>query len=647
MNSDKDKSKEKGRKTGFVISVQITAIVLVIFIIASLVCLFSFQKVLSDAADKSKEKVIESTASIISTNHALITRFIISYQIAVGTSNDYLQVAEELEKALAEGNENENQQYSNDLLKEMIGTGSLGLSLGYITTVPRTDTDKAVIAASSDKSYIGEQVPDEISMLIDNNKGYRLFEDGIPQMGLEGRYLVTSHKINDEDSSEVALWYFDFKPMEELLAGIDEFYSKENRRAVLKLFLVMGLSIIGLILISFLVLGYLIRKRITKPIEELSSVAEKVIEGDTDARLEVKKREEFSALKYALNNMIHTLSEVITSGTIPEDGAWEEGQPFMAKRMEKSAGSRTYLKPRSTILFQVIALFTVVFIAAGAFYMLSISGSMNSLVKKSKDAMIDTEARLIDSGWEFGSELVLLSSSAQGQAYSDQLMTELPAAIRNKTISSYQRYVGGLFLNMVENGLYGYKVLYCIVPPGLLAENYMIIFASDDKYLYSEPPEEIEGFYDQDGNSYQFYEHGIPQMNLNEPYLVTCYMVPLASVKSIKPAVIGYKPMGKEIEAIDSFFADENNNLKMTMGIVIGVSILLLIVVTVLTLIYLMRKQVTGPIEDLVSAADEVMDGNFDVRVKIRPGEKLESLKVAFNELIKALHDIIEKSMEG
>ncbi|MBN1288081.1 MAG: HAMP domain-containing protein [Actinobacteria bacterium] len=647
MNSDKDQIKEKGQKAGFVISVQITAIVLVIFIIASLVCLFSFQKALGNTADKSKAKVVESTAAIISSSHALITRFIISFQIDAGISSDYRQVAGELEQALAEGKENTTQKNSNDLLREMIESGSLELSLGYLTTVPGPDNNKAVIAASSDKKYIAGQVPEGIAALIDSDKGYYLFEDGIPEMGLKGRYLVTSHKLTAENSSDEVLWYFDFKPMEKLLAGIDEFYGKENRRAVLKLILVMGFSITGLIIISFMVLGYLIRKRIIEPIDELSSAAEMVIEGDTDVRLEIIKREEFSALKYAFNNMISALSEIILSGTVSMGAARGDDDNPAVKWMNKDAGSRTSLKPRSTILFQVIALFTVVFIAAGVFYMLSISGSMEYLVKKSKDTMIDTEAQLIESGWEFGSELVLLRSSAQGREYSNQLITELPAAIRSKTVSSYQQYVGDLFVSMVNNKLYGYKIIYCVVPPGLLAQDYTVIFASDDIYLYSEPPEEIEGFFDQEGNDYKFCENGIPEMGFDEPYLLTCYMVPITSVQSIKPAVIGYKPMGKEITAIDSFFAEENKNLKMIMGAVIGISIIVLIVVTALALTYLVRKQITGPIEDLVSAADEVMDGNLDVQVQIRPGEKLESLKTAFNELIKALRDIIEKSMES
>ncbi|MBN2169176.1 MAG: hypothetical protein JW738_08020 [Actinobacteria bacterium] len=40
------------------------------------------------------------------------------------------------------------------------------------------------------------------------------------------------------------------------------------------------------------------------------------------------------------------------------------------------------------------------------------------------------------------------------------------------------------------------------------------------------------------------------------------------------------------------------------------------------------------------------MEGDLDVQVRIRPGEELESLKVAFNNMIGTLHDLVEESMD-
>lgn len=658
LGSHKIQKEEKGKKATFRISLQITAVALTIFIIASLVCLILYQRALGDMADSSKEKVVESTVSIINSSHYFVARMIMFLQVLRGEANSYGQIEQGLQNALAENKEAPIQKNTNDLLKQMIDSDFLGFTLGYFTIPPASENENAVIAASSDKKYIGETVPDEVAAIAESKNNYYLFEEGIPEMGLEGQYLVTSYKLTEEDlsglidqeapdmasqiSSEEVLWYFDFKPMGKLLSGIDDFYNKENRNAILMFCLAIGLSIIILITLSFSVLGYQIKKRVSGPIDELSTAAEKVIEGDMDVRLDIKKREEFSALKSAFNQMISTISGVISMAL----GEQERGD-LKGGQEDKGDAGRTYLKPRSNLLIRIIVLFTIVFICAGASYIVTIGRSMNSLVDKSKDTLIDSEGKLIMSGHKFGGDLATLLTSTQGQAYNPELIKEFLAALSNKTISNYQRYANEMLRMMVEGDLFGYKVVYITLPPGPLTKDCTVVFSSDEKYIYTKPPKEICGFYDIEGDDYFFFKNGIPKMGFDEPYLTTCYKMPLSSLTNMELAIVDFKPMGDEVKAVDKFFNDETARLMINMGIVIGISILLLVFITALTLTYLIRKQITGPIEELVSVVDEVMEGNLDIQVQIRPGEKLESLKTAFNEMIKTLRDIIERSTEG
>ncbi|MBN1290073.1 MAG: methyl-accepting chemotaxis protein [Actinobacteria bacterium] len=61
----------------------------------------------------------------------------------------------------------------------------------------------------------------------------------------------------------------------------------------------------------------------------------------------------------------------------------------------------------------------------------------------------------------------------------------------------------------------------------------------------------------------------------------------------------------------------------------------------------LMRKQITDPIDELMVIANDVMEGDLEVQVKIRIGEELESRKIAFNRTIGPVRSLIKPSLDG
>ena len=75
--------------------------------------------------------------------------------------------------------------------------------------------------------------------------------------------------------------------------------------------MVLG-GILIIALITFLILSYLIRTRITEPIQELSSAAEQVMEGDLDVHITIRSGEEFEQLKRAFQSMVDEWGRLMT-----------------------------------------------------------------------------------------------------------------------------------------------------------------------------------------------------------------------------------------------------------------------------------------------------------------------------------------------
>ena len=99
--------------------------------------------------------------------------------------------------------------------------------------------------------------------------------------------------------------------MAEKIASINKFYDEERNKINLMLWETMLISIVVAILITFFVLSYLIRKRITEPIDELFAAAEEVMEGNLDVQIEVKEGEEFEGLKRAFKEMVESFRKYI------------------------------------------------------------------------------------------------------------------------------------------------------------------------------------------------------------------------------------------------------------------------------------------------------------------------------------------------
>ncbi|MBN1289204.1 MAG: HAMP domain-containing protein [Actinobacteria bacterium] len=635
------------------ISLQVTAVVLVMMLLFSLAIFISFRNSLNNMTENGKEKIIDTVATVVSSSNLFnsnLLRDIQSQETLPLTSSEFF---EEVVEAIPQETLTETQQFANDILKKSVDSGSLGIEASVYALPPAPGTkDKPVIVMSSDDEYQYSEIPDEITAIaVESDDNYRLLKDGIPGMGMEGPYLVNTFKLNGEGQGDF-LYYINLKPMGELLDAVDTFFRNETRHVYTVLVIVLGLSILLLILISFFVMGSLLNRRLARPIEELSTAAEQVMEGDLDVQVEIKPREEFSQLKLAFNRMVSKLSEIVTMSTEGEAGAVNI-QDEVPAGMKTEAGKG--LRPRSTLLIQIVSMISIVFILAGTASVLVINRSISNMVENTKEEVIDTRAELTMSAHEFGLELLtlvspLLSANPAGQ---EEVFNEFMDAVMNKTVSSLQAESNKLLKSMVDSGLLGIELLCDLVPPNpLMSSNYMVLMSSDLDYLYTEPPDEVAELLDKGEDSYELYEDGFPELGFNEATLVTTYEFggEVAAGGTTQESVlwsVDYTPMGGEIAGIDKFFGDESNRLNVTTIIIIAVYVLAVILITGFITGYLIRRKILLPIDDLVDAAREVTAGNLDVQVEVRRGDDLENLKTAFNEMIKSLRDIVKKSAGG
>jgi len=162
-------------------------------------------------------------------------------------------------------------------------------------------------------------LPDYIARAMKEGEPYLLLDDGIPELNLEGSQLVTITKTPSPFMPNYDVINICVIPMQEKIDAINAFYAGERRSISLILGLVVLFSIIAVALIIFLLLNYLIRKRITEPVEELAAVAEQVMEGNLDVHITVHKGADFEGLERAFREMVESFRKYIAKATGEEE----------------------------------------------------------------------------------------------------------------------------------------------------------------------------------------------------------------------------------------------------------------------------------------------------------------------------------------
>jgi HAMP domain-containing protein len=299
MSDEETSAKYKKKRTR--ILYLITALIIVVFIAYGLVTWFIFRGSQDRLVEKSKEKLIETEAANINSALGYISDLIVEMldeQAIVESPEEFLLAIQNREIT-------KEQLLVSQEINEMMKGGLLGLDLLINVLLPDGvfSNEPLVVVASDDDLIYNWEMPDYILEAIEDGKTFLYMEDGIPGLNLTGEQLITI-RVSKALTLDIAV--LAVKSMQDKVAAIDSFFGDEQRSINLVLGLVILCSIIFIILISFFVLSYMIRKRITEPVDELAAAAEQVNQGNLDVEVSVHEGGDFEGLERAFKEMVES-----------------------------------------------------------------------------------------------------------------------------------------------------------------------------------------------------------------------------------------------------------------------------------------------------------------------------------------------------
>ncbi|MDY6796202.1 MAG: HAMP domain-containing protein [Actinomycetota bacterium] len=281
---------------------------ILVVIISGLVTFFLYRGSQDRLIDKSVDKLLETESENFATS--------INYVAGLITEQSRILYGdigiEEIAVSIMENRIIDIQRVINSNYQDMVESGFLGSEIIMVILPSSQLISEPIVWMSSLESLVSNWVvPDYLVDPMDESSCYFLMEDGIPELDLEGDYLIAMGKITLPDMPGIAFNYLSIKPMSEEIAEINEYFDNERKRSDLLLLAIVGGSIFIIILITFLLLDRLIRRKITDPIDELSAVAEEVMQGNLDVDIEVRKGEEFEGLKRSFKEMVESFRKLI------------------------------------------------------------------------------------------------------------------------------------------------------------------------------------------------------------------------------------------------------------------------------------------------------------------------------------------------
>jgi nitrogen fixation/metabolism regulation signal transduction histidine kinase len=298
-----DKYRSKRSSILYTITILVVAVFIVFGVLATLVFTSSQDKLI----EKSKDKLIQSEVENVYSSINYITDLLspVFYQKVGETPTA------DLINALVKQQPTEAQTWMNEEMSKLVNQEVLGLEKAMlIVTESPISSRPLVLAANEDDLTTGWTIPDILSDAMENEKEYILVENGIPEMGLSGELLVSLKRLYDPVHG-VTAYFVGVTSLQDKVDEINSFFDQEKHRTDLLLFLVLIVSILVIVAITFFVLSYLLRKRITEPINQLSAAAEEIMDGNLDVEVPVRKGEELEKLKTVFNEMVRSIREVI------------------------------------------------------------------------------------------------------------------------------------------------------------------------------------------------------------------------------------------------------------------------------------------------------------------------------------------------
>jgi len=312
--------------------------------------------------------------------------------------------------------------------------------------------------------------------------------------------------------------------------------------------------------------------------------------------------------------------------------------------MAEKKESKGLKKKRSRILYEITGLIVILLIIMGVLSFLFINSAFDRLIDKSVDKLVETQAETIHTGLGYLSQSLAEEIMGDISSLTPEQLAEMNQAMVEGKPSQLTIAATESLKQLVEEEVLGLELVVEVDPDD------QIIISSDDSLAFTKLPEEVLSAVEEaedEGKTYVYLEDGIPALGLEGEYLMSFY-----DMSRVTPVLRGYQgfhfvSMQEAVADINSFYDSERTRSTVIIALIVGGSILLIILITFFVLSYLIRRQITQPIDALVSAAGEVMEGNLDVEVEVHEGGDFESLERAFKEMVDSIRTYISKSTGG
>jgi nitrogen fixation/metabolism regulation signal transduction histidine kinase len=299
---------------------EITGLVVILMIIMGVLSFLFINSAFDRLIDKSVEKLVEEQAATIHTGLRYVAES--ETEVIVGDIRQFNmeELLEMTRTSIETEVPSEMILTAVDRLQELVDERVLGLELVFEIAMPAPPIiDEPIILISTDEALIFGEVPEKVLAAVeeaeDGGKAYVYLEEGMPEIGLEGEYLLSLFNMSQVDPLLTGYWGAHFVSMKEAVADINDFYDSERTRSTVIIALIVGGSILLIILITFFVLSYLIRRQITEPIDTLVSAAGEVMEGNLDVEVEVHEGGDFENLERAFKEMVNSIRTYISKST--------------------------------------------------------------------------------------------------------------------------------------------------------------------------------------------------------------------------------------------------------------------------------------------------------------------------------------------
>jgi methyl-accepting chemotaxis protein len=520
------------------------------------------------------------------------------------------------------------QEVLNEDLATMVDSGFMGLAEVMVVLPSSSLLPSPLVLASSERDLVYRwSIPDDLVAALGDGSTFLWREAGFPELGLDQECLVSMGSTQSPFFEGLSYYYIGFKPMGDKVAGVRAFYDKQLTSANLKLGIILEGSIILIILVIFLLLDYLLRKKITEPIECLSETAERLAEGDLDVQVKVHAGSALEGLELAFKALVENIRAYI-SMSVGEDATEPEIQERTAR----------FVDGRSRMLLEITAVIVAVMLVAGFSVYAILAQTQDKLLDETVQLMLDTEANDLVSFLQYSAAASMPSYVEEFKASGLQCFVEDLHAGRVSTLQ--EKMVGDMQL-MASLGCHEVEKVFLVVPRSELNPECVVWASNDREYIYCRdlPEEFIQAM--EKGQNYLLLEEGIPSMGYTGDFLVTFSRVenPMASILPFY--YIAVKPMVDETAFIHDFCDRERDKANLYLGSLLGISIILAIIIAFFFLNHLITMKITRPVEELSAAAEMFLQGDLDIRVDVHEGEALECLERAFNDMVEGIRRLI------